>query len=154
MGDVRTVWYNPQQVADYVVENGLLGNDDGLVSAALISLFTDGRALDDDVIPDAPAGQTGDPRGWWADEYSSTANDAIGSRLWLNESAKQLPIVLTQDQERAREALQWMLDDGLVSQIDVTATNPRDGVRVLRVTLYGPDDAVTRLQFQDFWERH
>lgn len=154
MGDIRTYWFNPEQVADYMVENGLLADDDGLVSAALISLFSDGRAHDDDAIPDVPPGQAGDPRGWWADEYSSTPGDQIGSRLWLNENAKQLPLVLTQDQERAQESLQWMLDDGLVSQIDVTATNPKSGTRLLQVVLHSPTGQLMKLQFQDFWERH
>lgn len=153
MGDIRTLFFNPTQLADWAVSGGLLEEDDGLVTAVLTSLFTDRRALDDDVVPDATRNQR-DPRGWWADAYSDQPGDEIGSRLWLNESAKQLPIVLTQDREHAEEALRWLVDDQLVSTVSVDTSNPRDGVRVLSVTLTSPSGGAIRLQFQDFWERH
>ncbi|MBR8137180.1 phage GP46 family protein [Burkholderia cenocepacia] len=153
MGDIRTYFFDAEQLADWAVSGGLLAEDDGLVTAVLMSLFTDRRALDDDIVPDATRNQR-DPRGWWADEYSDPPADEIGSRLWLNESAKQLPIVLTQDREHAEEALAWLVDDQLVSAVAVETNNPREGVRVLSVTLTSPDGGAIRLQFQDFWERH
>ena len=42
-----------------------LQGDDGLLTAVIISLFTDARAHDDDPLPDERVGVTSDKRGWW-----------------------------------------------------------------------------------------
>ena len=88
--------------------------DQGLESAVLVSLFTDARAQDDDVIPD---GST-DQRGHWADSYSDSS---LGSRLWLLHREKQLPEVLSRAKDYVYEALQWLMDDNVASAITVDA---------------------------------
>ena len=42
-----------------------LQGDDGLMTAVIISLFTDARAHDDDPLPDERVGVSSDRRGWW-----------------------------------------------------------------------------------------
>ena len=44
-----------------------LQGDDGLMTAVIISLFTDARAHDDDPLPDERVGVSSDRRGWWGD---------------------------------------------------------------------------------------
>lgn len=84
-----------------------------LVRAVVISLFTWRRAATDDPLDD-------DERfGWWGDSFPSIADDRIGSRLWLLRRVR-----LTADTRRdaefyAREALQWLLDDDAVSDVDI-----------------------------------
>jgi len=101
-------------------ENGLLDiemgdydltSDAGLRTAVLLSLFVERTALGGDELPD---GST-DKRGFWADPE-------MGSRRWLLSREK-----LTQDTDNSlreydREALQWLIDDGIATSIEVTTT--------------------------------
>ena len=105
--------------------------DESLRTAVIISLFTDGRAAADDLLPDGGT----DRRGWWGDIYPQVAADRIGSRLWLLSREKQLPAVLQRAQAYALEALQWLRDDGLVTDLAVTALFVRAGMIGLIVRL-------------------
>jgi phage gp46-like protein len=73
------------------------------------------------VIPDG----TNDPRGWWAD-----SDVPIGSRMWLLRRAKQTPDTLQRAFDYLCEALQWMLDDGVVGQFVIN-------VQWVRATMLG-----------------
>lgn len=149
MADIRTVIIigaDSFPVIDYAMNGLLLADDDGLATAVIISLWTDRQANPDDALP---AGS--DRRGWWGDELSSTLGDKIGSRLWLNDNAKQLASVLVQDRAYAIEALQWLIDDGVASAVDVVTSNPRAGVRALDIAISRPGRAVARYQFSRFW---
>ncbi len=149
MADIRTtitIGADTFPVLDYAMNGFLLADDDGLATAVIISLWTDRQANADDVLPSGT-----DRRGWWGDELSATAGDKIGSRLWLNDSAKQLASVLLQDRAYAIEALQWLIDDGVASAVDVVASNPRTGVRALAVAITRPGRPVARYQFSRFW---
>ncbi|MGV8870620.1 MAG: phage GP46 family protein [Janthinobacterium svalbardensis] len=149
MADIRTVIIigaDSFPVIDYAMNGLLLADDDGLATAVIISLWTDRQANADDALP---AGS--DRRGWWGDELSSPLGDKIGSRLWLNDNAKQLASVLVQDRAYAIEALQWLIDDGVASAVDVVASNPRAGVRALNIAISRPGRAVARYQFSRFW---
>ena len=81
----------------------------GLETAIIISLFTDKR--DDENIDD--------PRGWWGDTYQDSP---IGSHLWPLNREKRTPEVLQKAEDYAREALQWMVKDGIVKTIDIVAS--------------------------------
>ena len=103
--------------ADLVLEAGVLSPDDGLETAIAISLFTDARAADDDVLPDP----SGDRRGWWGDVAPRIAGDAIGSRLWLLAREKKLSSVVERARGYAAEALAWLIEDGIAAAVEVTA---------------------------------
>lgn len=103
--------------ADLVVTDGDLVLDDSLLPAVMVSLGTDRRAAASDLIPDG----TDDRRGWWADHLAA---DALGSRLWLLARAKNTSETLTEAQDYAAEALQWLVDDGIWSTMDIQATAP------------------------------
>lgn len=101
-----------------------LATEDGLRTAVIISLFTDRRVEADDEIPDG----SDDRRGWWADP-------TLGSRLWLLARAKETPDTLARARTYAAESLQWLIDDGMATAIDVLAEWPRRGMLALRVTI-------------------
>lgn len=102
-------------------------SDDGLTTAVLISLFTDARAKDDDELPSALISEDfPDRRGCWMDSTSGRANDSIGSRLWLLERSKVTTENLRRAEQYAREALQWMIDEGLASTITTVAERGGD----------------------------
>lgn len=93
-----------------------LQSDEGLESAVIISLFTDRRANDDDAMPDG----SNDMRGYWGDVYPDVTDDLIGSRLWLLWREKITQSLLVRVEEYARESLQWLLDDEVASQVDIS----------------------------------
>lgn len=140
--------------ADLGRDGDLLAVDESLVTAVIVSLFTDRRADPDDRVP----GDATDRRGWWGDavpplvDGAEPDGDRIGSRLWLLSREKQLPEVVTRARDYAREALQWMIDDGVADRVDVTADIARPGVLALDVTLHRPDGATLDSRFDYAWE--
>ncbi len=117
-----------------------------LIRAVVISLFTWRRAATDDPVDD-------DERfGWWGDSYPTIADDRIGSRLWLLRRVK-----LTADTQRdaefyAREALQWLLDDGQVLEVDVI-TERADSYRLnLQVILTVLAGARLKINSSQLWQ--
>lgn len=104
---------------------------DELSQAVLISLFSWRKSEEDDGIK-APNRQ-----GWWGDTYAAVAGDRIGSRLWLLQREKVLPLTLQRAEAYAKEALQWMIDDRLVERITVSAVRGAEADQVdLRVVLF------------------
>jgi phage gp46-like protein len=84
-----------------------------LTRSVLISLFTWRRAAPDDPVDD------GERFGWWGDSFPSVADDRIGSRLWLLRRVKLTRQTQLDAEFYAREALQWLIDDGHCSAIEV-----------------------------------
>lgn len=91
-----------------------LGSEATLERLVYASLFTD-RRLDDDT---PPRDGTDDRRGWWADALEGPSEN-FGSRLW-----HVLAGVPTgrEIEDAIREALAWMVTEGLVSRVDVRAS--------------------------------
>lgn len=110
-----------------------LAKEDGLRTAVIISLFSDRRAEADDEIPDG----SDDRRGWWA--------GSIGSRLWLLARAKETPDTLARARAYAIESLQWLIDDGVATAVEVTAEWAQRGVLALHVAITLAD----RNRFED-----
>ncbi|MBL1321503.1 MAG: phage GP46 family protein [Methylophaga sp.] len=104
----------------------------GLRTAVMISLFTDARASDDDILP----GNDGDRRGHWADTYSDSS---LGSKLWLLEREKELPNVLQRADEYATQALQWFIDDGIAQTVNVLTDWLAQGRMAIYVTIIKAD---------------
>lgn len=121
-----------------VTPAGRIARDDGLRSAVLLSLFLDARARPEDPLPDP---RDGDRRGWVGDALSPDAGDRMGSRLWLLSREKQTEGVRVRAEIYAREALAWLVADGLATALDVTATWRSRGLLDLRVRVVpGPFD--------------
>lgn len=102
---------------DLVIENGDLKADNGLETAALISLFSNKRVS----LEQLPLGEN-DRMGWWADLISEPLEDEIGSRLWLLErNGKVLDATAVEMESMLKEAFKWMLDDGIAATVNVSA---------------------------------
>ncbi|MDE1478646.1 phage GP46 family protein [Xenorhabdus bovienii] len=110
MSDITSWWDVKSIHADWRIGRGDLVTGDDLQTAMIISLFTDRQARSDDDIDGV------DRRGWWGD---SGADYSIGSRLWLLHRQKLTTAVALAAEDYAREALQWMLDDGVAESIDI-----------------------------------
>lgn len=152
-GDLALVWSNTTGSADLskILIDGQqedLGTDEGLTTAVMLSLFLDRRAEDDDV---PPSGDPTDRRGWWGDEFAEVAGDKYGSRLWLLDRGKRT----NQDPLRAKqylaEALQWMLDDRVVSSADIAVTYA-GGVRLIAIDFERPGKDPVSFRFAHTWD--
>lgn len=133
-----------------VVVDGVTGSpladDDPLIRAVIVSLFTWRRANPDDAVD-------GSRQGWWADPTSAIAGDRIGSRLWLLSREKLLPETFNRAREYARESLQWLLDDQVAVGVDVSAERYGRAGMALVITITRADGRVTELRFADVWQR-
>lgn len=109
MPDIRTTWDPLISAGDWLIDPPALATDADLETAVLLSLFTDARAADDDLVP----GASDDRRGWWA--------GPLGSRLWLLAREKATNDVRLRAEDYCREALAWMLTDGVADRIEVAA---------------------------------
>lgn len=78
--------------------------------------------------------------------------DLIGSRLWLLAPEKQLASVQARAELYAREALQWLVDDGVASSVAVSAELVRQGVLGLAITVTRSAQPVIRYRFDSFWK--
>lgn len=167
MSDIRTVLFRPLAAGapphfDWQQVSPSLAEDDGLETAVILSLFTDRRAEDDDVLPDG----TDDRRGWWGDAYPDIDGDRIGSRLWLLHREKDAQRAVNRAREYADEALRWLIDDGIARQVTVatgwvdrtsgalsetrTAAS-RPGVLGIGVQIFRPEQIPDRFKFETFW---
>jgi phage gp46-like protein len=117
MTDLAISWINGQP--DLVFADGDLVVDDSLIPPVLVSLFTDRLASAGDIIPDG----TTNRRGYWADTYNADGS-LTGSRIWLFSREPDLSSLLSVVEGYDEEALQWMVDAGLVQAVNVTASMP------------------------------
>lgn len=145
MSDIRTLWRDLG--GEWSITGPSLANDDGLETAVVLSLFTDRLAEEGDTSVE-PTGR----RGWWGDAYPEVEGDLIGSRLWLLAREKQLPAVLARAELYAREALQWLVDDGVASAVAVLAEVSKPGVLGLAIDITRSGQPVLRYRFESFWK--
>jgi len=116
-------------------------------TAVLASLFTWGRAAEDDPLPDF----SDDRKGYWADAYPAVEGRRVGSRLWL--LARE--IVTDETIERARpyaqEALAWLVADGIASRVEVAVA--RSGVNRVDalIEIFRPQGQVFRIRYENLW---
>jgi phage gp46-like protein len=145
MSDTLTTWVPALGRGDWLLRGAQLAAGGDLQTAVLISLFSDREANPDDVIPDG----SGDPRGWVGDlgqDYK------IGSRLWLLSRAKQTGETLARAQDYIDEALQWLIDDGVVAKFDILVEWTRRSQLGANVIAYKVDGTTEALNFLSVWK--
>lgn len=147
MADIRTLWTDLG--GDWRLAGPSLEDDDGLETAVVLSLFTDRLADDGEGSVDATA-----RRGWWGDAYADESGDLIGSRLWLLAREKRTPAVLGRAELYAREALQWLVTDGVARSVTVAAEASGQAGEVLglAVTITRSAAPVVQFRFEAFWK--
>lgn len=122
--------------------------DEGLEAAVLISLFTDRRAAEGDVLPD----NGDDRRGWWGDALPVVAGDQVGSKLWLLRREKQTQAALGRAAQYARESLAWLVEDQVATSVAVTATAPAPGVLQIDVAVQRPRARPVQYRYSAAWD--
>jgi phage gp46-like protein len=142
MTDITTTWDTAR--GDYRVDGASLASGDDLATSVLISLFTD-RTLPSD---ETPADGSSDPRGWWADDEIYP----IGSRLWTLERAKRTQETLARARSYIEEALQWLIDDGVVSRFDLLVEWDQYQRLSAQITAHKPDNTSQNLAYAWAWD--
>lgn len=142
--DVALVYDANAKAFDLAIQGGDLVTDSTLQTAVLLSLYTDRRALPEDVLPDDGT----DRRGWWCDAYSDRLQ---GSRLWLLSREKDLDSVLRRAEEYAKEALTWVIEDGIGDAVQVEAIHLRRGVLQLIVGIERQSTSVLAGRYDYVW---
>ncbi len=148
-GDLALIWSSTTGDADLtlIAFDSDVTADQGLTTAVLLSLFTDRRANNDDK---PPSGDPQDRRGWWADQFAAVAGDKFGSRLWLLDRSKRTNETALRTDEYVREALAWMVEDRVVSSIDVTV-ELTDKAVIFAVGLNRPGRDPVSFRFVHAW---
>lgn len=131
---------------DIEIKNGDLVSDDGLETAVAISLFTD-RRINDEQLPQG----TKDKKGWWGDLHAEVDGDKIGSRLWLLAREKRTTEVLRKAEDYAKEALNWLVEDGVATSIIATASYNDSKFLLLAIDVVKPAGRSSR--FQVVWDK-
>lgn len=128
---------NPDlQAADLVLGVGGFETDGSLVQAVLLSLLTDRRLPDDMELPEGEA----DRRGWCLDFLGG--DDEYGSHWWTLRRAKRVPATLQRLKVLGEEALDWMVQDGVIRA--ATLVPEWSGLVSARIPVY-IDEASTPL---------
>lgn len=117
-----------------------------LTRAVIISLYTWRRAATDDPVDDEEL------FGWWGDSYPAVADDRIGSRLWLLRRVKLTAQTQRDAEFYAREALQWLLDDGQVIGLEVSSEQVDLNRLNLLITLTVPGGARLNINPSSAWQ--
>lgn len=146
----------PDLAFDWAVADGALLEDEGLFTAVALSLFTDRLANPDDTLPDGGD----DRRGWWGDAYlpvlADGSPDRLGSRLWLLARAQQLPETAQRAQAYCREALEWLIDDGVAASVGVPLpVFPQRGLMAITVVISqiaGNSGAAIDRRYEFLWD--
>lgn len=124
------------------------GRESTLAQAVAASLYSDRRAADDDALPDS----TGDRRGWWSDPWNTDPGDQFGSRLWLLRRGKATAETIAAARGYAIEALQWLVDLGIATRVDVVAERYSSNGCALAVTVERDAGGPVVLRFAELWE--
>ena len=143
MTDIAIQYDNSMQYGDLSMDGDDLLMDNGLESAVLISLFTDARA-DQDELPYTDA----DPRGWVFEDVDGIT---FGSKLWLLERSKLTSETLALAEDYARTALEWMLTDGVASEVEVSAIRLDGTILCLNVTISKNGKVLFNKLYEDLW---
>lgn len=148
MTDIAKTWDG--QVGDLVLAGASFADDGDLDAALINSLFTDRRAEPDDPLP----ADVESRRGWWGDTLAiADGNDRIGSRLWLISREKQTAETLNRAREYAREALAWLVEDGVAEAVEVDVEWVRMGVLGIEVRIIRPTGEQIDRRFDHAWDQ-
>jgi phage gp46-like protein len=143
MTDITTIWNAAQSSGDWQVGNGDLVSGSDLDTAIYISLLTDRQARDDDDYDGT------DRKGWWGD---TDADYEIGSRIWLLRRQRLSTTVAAKAVAYAKEALQWLIDDGVIASVSITTQIVYPSRLNMAITYQKPDLTSTTVQYYWVWE--
>jgi phage gp46-like protein len=120
---------NDNGIYDFSIDpaTGDLTNEDSYDTDILCSLFTDKRADSSQIA------ESSKRRGWFGDTVASLENYEIGSWIWLLSQERLINDTVNKAVSYCNDALQWIIDLGLATRIDVTGE--KSGTKDIKVTI-------------------
>jgi len=112
---------------DIEIEAGDLRMDPGLRTPVLVSLFSDARLPADQTPPDG----TTNRRGWWG----TSETDPFGSLLWALRRQKITNETINAFAEAVRAALDWLVREEIVEDVQVAVERGTRDVHELTATI-------------------
>lgn len=125
-------------IFDIIIQGSDFKQSIDLKTAIAISVFSDGRSLNDDSIPNA--------KGWSGDSLNYDGEQLTGSRIWLLRNGKLTNQTLTDLEEYAKVATKWIINKKIADKIDFEASflDKSEGRVALRVVLTQPKGNVAQ----------
>ena len=122
--------------------------EDGLTTAALLTVFTWAPATDEEIR----AAGLEEQQGWWGDAETvrGEGEQIVGSKLWLLSKRGTTLANLRRAEEITKAAFAWWIDEGLARAVEVRAVRVRPGVLGLEITIEKPDLTSSKVKFA--WE--
>lgn len=124
-----------------VDQDGDLGNGDFLDTAILYSIYGERRASESEVPISS------NRRGWIGNEGKDFEN---GSKVWLFEQARRTQSNLNELAGALQDALEWMVDDGLLERV-TARTFIEGGLTKAEIVLYRFNSKVEHIYYT-LWE--
>lgn len=110
---------------DISFEDGDFKLTDGLDTAIVLSLFTDGRADSSEVSEPILR------RGWIGNEQNENEDDYFGSKLWLLEQARINNDTSNRVTSFSQDALSWMINSDYAKKLDINSEiSDKDKIRI------------------------
>lgn len=103
-------------------ENGGVIMETGFETVVLTSLLLNRRADPEDILPygyQGKNGALGDDRQGWVGDVLDEKGRLVGSKLWLLDQELATNETRARATEYVRQALQWLIDDGYVSHVEI-----------------------------------
>lgn len=146
MSDIAIEYKSQIKEYDISILNGDLKECDDLDSAVIISLFTWARAAAGEVDENAPR------FGWFGDKIDADSADSTGSKLYLLKRKKITNQTIMDAREYIEQALQWMIEDGVATEISAEVErNTSDVNRADALVQIVRGDRSRTMKFNDLW---
>ena len=130
---------------DLVIEDGDFKNEEGFDTAIWVSLFTDARASESQVL--APENR----RGWMGNLVSDVEEREVGGLLWLAEQRRLTQDSLNEIVDYVRKSLNWFIEDNIAQKIEVSGEIvPRSGIAISIIIT--TSDGSTSSHYIPMWE--
>ena len=140
------LFHNPLVQGDYAdieIDNGDFVLDEGFETLILISLFTDAYVAKN-------SSYNKESRGWFGNDVLGFN---LGSKLWQLDRSKLNKKTLNLATQYSKDALQWMVDDGMFRQVETLAikSKTRSNAIELYIAAYKPDDTIEKYKYNVQW---
>jgi phage gp46-like protein len=132
-------------VFDLDIDGGDFVSGDGFETAIWISLFTDARATESQVL--TPEHR----RGWPGNMVSPVDGRQLGGYLWLIDQRRLNQATLNEAIDYARSALNWFVADSVAKSVEVTGSIvPATGIQLdVTITSFSGE---TDTHYVKLWE--
>lgn len=130
---------------DAVIEDGDFANEPGFDTSIWVSLFTDARADESQVV------KAENRRGWLGNIVSEVEDRELGGLLWLIEQRRLNQDTLNEVLDYCRKSLSWIVEDNVALKIEVDGNIvPKRGMEVY-ITITSKS-GVTSDHYIPLWE--